>query len=175
MDAECGNPLLLQWVGEWLEQAQKHSSKSVPTYKKAYESLKKCPIHFDHPSEARQLGGFGEKLCARLTENLTRHCQENNLVVPLMPHKRKKALKAADNDEDGNRSEEAPAPKRSRKKPYVPKLRSGAYAIMLALETVYKQKPLGITKPELIELAQPHCDSSFTAADPGSFFTAWNR
>ena len=33
----------------------------------------------------------------------------------------------------------------------------------------------GLTKAQLIEAAQPHCDSSFTApSDPTKFYTAWN-
>lgn len=33
----------------------------------------------------------------------------------------------------------------------------------------------GLTKNEVIELAQPWCDSSFTApSDPTKYFTAWN-
>lgn len=95
--------------------------------------------------------------------------------MPVMPHKRKKARKAPTDDE-GDDSEGAPPPKRSKNnKPYVPKLRSGGYAIMMALATIYESKPLGITKTELIELAQPYSDSSFTVTDPSKHFTAWNR
>ena len=47
-------------------------------------------------------------------------------------------------------------------KPYVPKLRSGAYALILALATIEDTEC--VTKVQLIELAQPLCDSSFVAA-----------
>lgn len=179
---QCANPLLLEWVGEWLENARAHSTKGVTTYKKAYDSLKACPIPFEHPSEAMQLKGLGDKLCARLTDKLVQHCQQNGLPMPVMPHKRKKARKAPAGtnagDDDDDDEDEAPAPKRVRKeKPYVPKLGSGPYAILLALSEVYENEPDGITKARLIELAQPHCDSSFTAVNPGAakYYTAWNR
>ncbi|KAL8867714.1 MAG: hypothetical protein Q9174_005481, partial [Haloplaca sp. 1 TL-2023] len=47
-------------------------------------------------------------------------------------------------------------------KPYVPKLRSGAYALILALATIDDTEC--VTKAQLIEMAQPLCDSSFVAA-----------
>lgn len=178
MDSECANPLLLQWVGEWLETARQHSSKGVTTYKNAYDSLKACPIHFEHPSEAKQLKGLGDKLCARLTDKMTQHCQAVGIPMPPMPHKRKKAQRVTNGDDDGDESDEDPAPKKARKqRPYVPKLRSGAYAIMMALKEIHIDQPRGISKKELIDLAEPHCDSSFTITDPthGKFYTAWNR
>lgn len=60
-------------------------------------------------------------------------------------------------------------------RPYVPALRSGAYALLIALATLDENSSQGLTKAELIELAQPYCDSSFTApSDPTKFYTAWN-
>lgn len=69
-----------------------------------------------------------------------------------------------------------PPPKKARKaKPYVPALRSGAYALILALATIDEDASQGLTKANTIDLAQPHCDSSFIApSDPTKFFTAWN-
>ncbi|KAL9118854.1 MAG: hypothetical protein Q9187_004590 [Circinaria calcarea] len=69
----------------------------------------------------------------------------------------------------------APTKKPRKLKPYVPSLRSGPYAIILALATLAEDSSDGITKAQLIELAQPYCDSSFAApSDPGKFYTAWN-
>ena len=46
---------------------------------------------------------------------------------------------------------------------------------MLGLATLDENSPLGLTKAELIEVAQPHCDTSLTVpADPTKFYTAWN-
>lgn len=59
---------------------------NVPSsYKKAYESMKACPLPFEHPSQAQQLNGLGPKLCDRLTEKLKAHCQENGLPMPEPP------------------------------------------------------------------------------------------
>lgn len=55
------------------------------SYKKAYESMKACPLPFEHPSQAQQLNGLGPKLCDRLTDKLKVHCQENGLPMPEPP------------------------------------------------------------------------------------------
>lgn len=57
----------------------------------------------------------------------------------------------------------------------MPALRSGPYAILLALSTLERTSSAGMTKIQLIEEAQPHCDSSFTApTHANSFYTAWD-
>lgn len=87
MSAVCGNPLLLQWLKEWLDLARERNSKGVTTYKKAYDSMKAYPLAFNHPSEAQQLSGLGPKLCDRLAEKLREHCIENGVPMPKLPHK----------------------------------------------------------------------------------------
>jgi hypothetical protein len=91
-DSECPNPLLLGWLREWMEDAAKKGSKGTLTYKKAYESMKACPLTFQHPSEAQQLHGLGPKLCERLTANLQKHCDQNGLPMPEPPHKKSKLV-----------------------------------------------------------------------------------
>lgn len=174
VEEPCANPLLLGWVQEWVDQARDRNSKGVTTYKKAYAALKACPVTFQHPSQLQQLKGFGPKLCDRLTEKLVKHCRENGLPTPKRP-RRSIIPGLADGDGDDQEDGERP-PKRQRKaKPYVPTLHSGPYAIILGLATLEEGNRNGMTKPQLIEVAQPHCDASFTApSDPRSFYTAWN-
>lgn len=70
---------------------------------------------------------------------------------------------------------EQPAKKPRKAKPYVPALRSGPYALLLGLATMGENATQSMTKAQLIEVAQPYCDSSFTApTDPTKFYTAWN-
>ena len=173
--SECANPLLLAWVKEWLDKARERNSKGVTTYKNAYNSLKACPIPFTHPSEAKQLTGFGDLLCKRLTDKLKDYCEDNDLPMPDMPQKQRKR-KSKDVEEEDEDGEEEPAPKKKAKKPksYVPALRSGPYALLLALSTINENSSTGLTKAETIELAEPFCNSSFTAAEPGQYYTAWN-
>ncbi|TVY18112.1 Crossover junction endonuclease MUS81 [Lachnellula arida] len=179
MADECANPLLLGWVKEWLDQARDRNSKGATVYKKAYNSLKSCPLPFTHPSEAKQLTGFGDKLCQRLTDKLKDHCEENGLPMPQIPKKKRKRPVNADpnedEDEEGDEdAEPAPAKKPKKARAYVPKVRSGGYGIILALSTLDENSHSGVTKQEVIELAQPHCDASYTApSDTTKFYTAW--
>ncbi|KAI1359909.1 hypothetical protein F5Y08DRAFT_62694 [Xylaria arbuscula] len=170
----CANPLLLGWVKEWVDVARERNSKGVTTYKNAYNALKACPITFKHPSQLQQLKGFGPKLCDRLTEKLEKHCQENGLSMPKRP--RQSRVQGLNNEnEDDDDAQARPAKKPRKQKAYVPTLRSGAYALIIGLITIGEDAPVGMTKAQLIEAAQPHCDSSFTApSDPTRFYTAWN-
>ena len=62
---------------------------------------------------------------------------------------------------------------RKTKKPYVPSLRSGPYGLLLALSSIDQNEC--VSKQQLIQIAQPYCDSSFTATkDTTTFYTAWN-
>ncbi|GAQ04209.1 crossover junction endonuclease mus81 [Aspergillus lentulus] len=170
MSETCANPLLLGWIKEWLDQARERNSKGVTVYKKAYESMKACPLVFQHPSEAQQLNGLGPKLCERLTEKLKAYCEENGLPMPEHPQKASASKRTSDEGVD-----DQPAKKPRKAKPYVPSLRSGPYALLLGLATLDENASQGLTKAQLIEKAQPHCDSSFTAPpDPSKFYTAWN-
>lgn len=173
-DADGPNAHLLGWVKEWLDQARERNSKGITTYKNAYNSLKACPIRFDHPAELQQLKGFGPKLCDRLTEKLKARCEEDGTPMPKHPKERRSSQVAR--DEDKENAAASSRPKKPRKtKQYVPVFRSGAYAIVVGLATLDEDSTVGMTKDQLIEVAQPHCDSSFTAPnDPTKFYTAWN-
>ncbi|KAL9600683.1 MAG: hypothetical protein Q9219_003013 [cf. Caloplaca sp. 3 TL-2023] len=120
-----------------------------------------------HPLEAQALNGFGPKTCERLEKKLRAHCEENGMPMP-------KPRKRASNDLDGSLLDTTPAKKpRKTTKPYVPQLRSGPYALLLALASLGDDEC--VSKQQLIELAQPHCDASFVAPrDTTSFHTAWS-
>ncbi|KAL8691756.1 MAG: hypothetical protein Q9218_003083, partial [Villophora microphyllina] len=171
---DCANPLWLGWMEEWLEMARERNLKTTTmsltksSYKKAINSLKSCPLSLTHPSEAQALNGFGPKICGDLEKRLQRHCEENRLPMP----KRKSRKRTSDALEEAALDmTPAKKPKKS-KKPYVPQLRSGAYAIVLGLSSVGEDEC--VSKQQLIGLAQPHCDASFdNPKDTTSFYTAW--
>ncbi|KAI1859764.1 hypothetical protein JX265_010213 [Neoarthrinium moseri] len=177
-DEACANPLLLSWVKEWLDVARERNSKGITTYNNAYKSLRACPITFTHPCQLQQLKGFGPTLCNRLTEKMKKHCEENGMPMP------RKTLRnpatAGVNGDDVEEEEDGdgrppPAKKPKKTKPYVPQLRSGPYAIIMGLSEHRAAGMTGLSKEQLIEVAQPHCDASFTVpAQANSYFTAWN-
>lgn len=177
-DDECANPLYLSWVKEWLDKAKEHNTMGVTTYRQAYNSLKACPISLEHPSQLQQLRGFGPKLCDRLTTKLQEHCNANGLPMPAHPtSSRKRKVGAIDNSNDnvaaGTSSARPKKPKVAKR--YVPNYRTGAYALVVALSEMDPNAPVGMTKQDLIEAAQPYSDSSFSApSEPGKFYTAWD-
>lgn len=169
----CANPLLLGWIKELYDQALERNTKGVTTYRKAYNSMKACPLTFSHPSEAQQLDGIGTKICDILIDKLKEHCEANGLPAPKKA--RGKARKRFSAEDLGDVEEPAPVKRPRKAKPYVPSLRSGPYAVILALSSLPEDSFQSLTKVELIELAQPHCDSSFTVpSEAGKFYTAWN-
>ncbi|EKJ78793.1 hypothetical protein FPSE_01031 [Fusarium pseudograminearum CS3096] len=171
-DADSANPQFLEWVKEWLDLARERNSKGVTTYRTAYNSLKACPISFEHPAQLQQLKGFGPKLCERLEQQLKKHCEQNGLPMP--PHPRSRKAAPVTGDENGEGSSK-PSKKARKPKAYVPALRSGAFALVVGLSTLDEDTTTGMTKAELIEVAQPYCDASFSApSDPTKFYTAWN-
>ncbi|CAG8951894.1 hypothetical protein HYFRA_00005698 [Hymenoscyphus fraxineus] len=157
-DTECANPVWLSWVKEWLDKERERGTKAVTTYKKAHDSLKACPMRFEHPSQVIQLTGFGPKLCDRLTEKLRKDCEEKGIEMPAIPKKKRKKATSSGGGE-GENDEDAPATpaKKPRKtKPYVPAHRSGGYAIILALATLEKGEKTGILKQEIIDIGQEY-------------------
>ncbi|KAH8905375.1 crossover junction endonuclease MUS81 [Coniochaeta sp. PMI_546] len=172
---DCANPLLLQWVKEFWDEAKARSYKSAANYGRAFHSLKACPITFDHPSQCKQLKHFGPKLCEDLSKKLKEHCDANGLPMPEPRGLKKKARDALNAGEDDNSDTQQPAKKPRKTKAYVPAYRSGPYAILLVLAILDEDTKRGLSKADLIEAAQPHCDASFTApADATKFYTAWN-
>lgn len=169
------NPLFLGWVKEWWDTAREHNTKGAPTYKKAYNSLKACPLTFQHPSELQVLNGFGPTISQRLTDRLKQYCEENGLPMPKHP-KRKRTLElesvlaAAGAAQD----EQPSPPKRARiARPYVPKLNSGAYALLMALSELGPKEFMD--KTTLIAKAQPYSEHSFTVPTMANkSYTAWD-
>ncbi|KAL7813713.1 endonuclease [Trichoderma gracile] len=172
-DSDCANPQFLAWVKEWLDVARERNSKGITAYKNAYDSLKACPIAFEHPASLQQLRGFGPKLCERLEDKLKVYCQQNGLPMPQHPRLRRANDRPLNEQAGGDA---ASRPKKARQpKAYVPSFRSGAYALIVGLSDLPEDASSSLTKAELIEAAQPHCDASFTApSDPTKFYTAWN-
>ncbi|KAL9008952.1 MAG: hypothetical protein Q9173_005973, partial [Seirophora scorigena] len=84
------------------------------------------------------------------------------------------ARKRLSEDTEGLSLDVSPTKKpRKTAKPYVPQLRSGPYAILLALASISESEM--VSKQQLIEMAQTHCDASFVAPrDATSYHTAWS-
>jgi len=171
-----GNPILVEFLKDWYDTAKERDTKAASVYKRAWESMKACPIPFNHPSEASKLNGIGPKITDRLTKSLEAYCVTNGLPPPQKPRSARKRTTANALDDHLAEQTAPPAPKRRKttERAYIPRLRSGAYAILIALLEI--DQTLGnVTKQELIALAQPHCDASFEApVQANKSYNAWS-
>ncbi|KAF7720894.1 Crossover junction endonuclease mus81 [Apophysomyces ossiformis] len=170
-ETECGNPLLRDWIGEWMEE------------EKAYESISKCTEKFAHPSEAEKLHGIGKVIAQKLEKRMIEHCKANDMPLPVRtkgnveqcPVSRKRGSTQDQGSGEGeSESNSTKKIRRAPKKPYVPKYRSGPYAILLALMDYRDDNLLQATKEQIIQQAEDYCDSSFDMPEPGKNYTAWS-
>lgn len=92
--------------------------------------------------------------------------------------KRKRPPPSSITDDDGIQVDEngVPIPFRPKKrtKPYVPQYRTGGYGILLALLDLHDYGRCDATQQQIVRLAQNHCNASYTLAEPGKNYTAWN-
>ncbi|KAI9314142.1 hypothetical protein BX666DRAFT_1970750 [Dichotomocladium elegans] len=176
---QCGNPLWREWIQEWAEEAKDKQLKSYYTYKKAADALGKCPLTFTHPCEAIVVQYIGEGMVKRLEKRLEKYCKENDLPFPERPTasgKRSSSTQdTGDAVDDLSSSQSQKRQRRSGRRPYVPRYRTGAYAILIALlEHRQINQLTSPTKEQIIRLAENHCDSSFDLVESGKHYTAWN-
>ncbi|KAJ1918790.1 Crossover junction endonuclease mus81 [Mycoemilia scoparia] len=185
---DCANPLFLSWLKEWLVDARRRNLKTQYTLKKAYESLKIYPLPIENPLETTQLNGIGQGIAEKLEKKLQSWRKANNIQSPNYKNTRdqNKELHTTsqksfeDNMSDSQNQGVIPTSQQSKSnrqaRPYIPRYRSGAFAILIALLKFYitDGPDTFIHKAEIIENAQPYCDNSFEVSSNGTKYTAWN-
>ncbi|XP_042294869.1 crossover junction endonuclease MUS81 isoform X2 [Sceloporus undulatus] len=195
----CPNPLFMQWLQEWRDEAaERGRPRSQKAYERALSSLRKYPLPLRSGREARILQYFGEQICRQLDERLERHRGGHDGAAPTDLQQPAPSLWPLDDGEPlsfGSASashvpvphsaaEPAQCPEQRMKKKQpasckrarVPAPRSAAYAVLLALyqDSMDPESRGYLTKPELQRAAQPLCNKSFCLADPGDKKTAWS-
>lgn len=165
------NTLFNEWLEEKTDELTKKGSKLAFTYGKA---LAKIKGHQEPIVTAKQLRGIqfvGEKIFALLCAKLKTHCADNSLDVPVG------FTNHIVTGAGGERHAELDSdiqPKKRKVTKWVPKRRSGSWAILVSL---YIKDPLGkgLSKEDIISGATIHCDSSFTS-NPSArdFYSAWD-
>uniref|UniRef100_A0A8C8RB42 Crossover junction endonuclease MUS81 n=1 Tax=Pelusios castaneus TaxID=367368 RepID=A0A8C8RB42_9SAUR len=188
----CPNPLFVQWLTEWRDEAAEKGKKTQFVYQRALGSLRRYPLPLRSGREAAILQHFGDGICRRLDERLERHRAEQGAdagfeaVAGASPSRvgQESDAPSTEHRSPNNPSAsktacgdmEAP-PMRKLRAPrgYVPAPRSGGYAVLLALykDSMSPHSRGFLTKSELQRAAQPLCDKSFTLGDPGNRYTAW--
>ncbi|KAK9879314.1 hypothetical protein WA026_004167 [Henosepilachna vigintioctopunctata] len=176
---QCPNPLFEKWLKEWLDVAKKKDSKNQHTYSLALQSLRKYPLPLEKGRDCIILKGFGNKLCGMLDERLKHYNEVGNVEYNSKAGNPK--TKVPPVSEIPNSMSNLSKKKTAKKAPidntneYIPTYKSGAYAILVALyKANITENQKSLSKKDLIIAAQAFSDSSFTKAEPGSYYTAWN-
>ncbi|KAJ8667433.1 hypothetical protein QAD02_009096 [Eretmocerus hayati] len=169
----CPNPLFEKWLDEWKQEAILRDTPVQHSFNKALASLKMFPLTLERGKDCHILKSFGPKLCEMLDKKLDEQIKINNLppnsgqsAVFLKEKddgkKRKKADVTPNDDEDQpDLPQEAKKRKKAAPKPYVPKVGSGAYALLITMFMKSQEPgyPGYMLRKDLISDAQEYCDS----------------
>ncbi|KAJ1898692.1 Crossover junction endonuclease mus81 [Coemansia sp. IMI 209127] len=158
-EQECANPLFLKWVGEWYNDACKRNTKTQYTLKKAHTSLQQHPLRIENPQDAVKLQGIGQTIADRLAKKLARW-QKDNGITPAEPES-----ELADASDSGVRDAVTARGLRA-PRIYVPRYRTGAFALLIGLYKTYclYGSDYYIPKSELIPLCEQYSDTPFHVA-----------
>jgi crossover junction endonuclease MUS81 len=169
--------LFIEWLQEAAINATKKGTKAAILYNKALGSVRNYPLPINDPKTLKLVQFVGDKTCIHLSKKLEEYCKLNNFELPVafgglinggVGEKRKHEVSDTSNLPDAK-------PKKQRKqKQYIPRKRSGGYAILLALYFGDKKKT-GLTKEEIIQRATPYSDKSFKSnPSANEFYSAWS-
>lgn len=172
------NSLYLEWLQELHDASKESSSSNRPnqqlTYQRAINSLEACPKSFQHPSQLQELKYIGAKICKALEKRTQKYCTANGIPMPDNPDTNVSYVspQQAERNNSNNNNKKRPT------KTFVPRYRSGGYAIVLALRKNERKNGKigdGMTKPQIIDLARDFCDAPFEVnPNTGSYYSAWN-
>lgn len=187
------NPIFEDWLKELHEEAKEKKSKLEPMLKEAMESISKYPLPLKTGAECAILKGFDKKLCRFLDLRLEVYYRNINgsehgeVSVKSLSAQTSTCDSTNTTDDNGSSKNLCTAScdsnsgqsKKGTKTPraFKPMFRSGSYAILVALLEQLRNNPSksAIEKQELINLAQPHSEESFSRPKPDSFYTAWSN
>lgn len=155
--------LYAAWLQELISGLSPKQEQLTLTYEKAKRNLLEFEGVLYYPRDLKKVKGIGDTIMRRLEKRLKEHCEEIKVEVPqlaAMPADRgmKRGitmLRSHNGDNEGVVG--APPTKKLRK--YIPRKRSGAYGILLAL-LESNAISRGISKDDTIRLAQKYCDHS---------------
>ncbi|KAL3238169.1 Mus81p [Nakaseomyces bracarensis] len=178
--------LYLKWLHELVEGLDAKQEQLTNTYRKAIRNLEEEEGVFYSPKDLRKVKGIGATIVKRLESKLEKHCKEIGVEVPgrtiesdevkSSPKKRQRTAlrigssESHNNDTDNNNEQTS----KKRKRKYIPKKRSGAYAILLALLEL-NAVDKGFIKQDVATVAQKYTDHSMTPNfSTKEYYSAWS-
>jgi len=118
---------------------------------------------------------LGEGICKKLEDKLRVYCAAEGLPMPSKPGQSsiQQDQQITTTGMPSTTAVVAGTKKRAATaRTYIPKYRSGGWAILRALETFPPDSSQ--TKADIIRVAHQYCDSSFDTPMDNKFYTAWN-
>ncbi|AGO13288.1 AaceriAFR141Cp [[Ashbya] aceris (nom. inval.)] len=165
-------PLFIEWLKEEIDACGPRQEKMAMVYFRACESLKRFEQPITETNKVLKVKGIGNSIKNKLASKLTQYCQDNNIPLEDATAPSHEVGSTVTRIRTATQEKGDQSPKRKKRK-YVPRKRSGAYAILLgALELGCP--PRGLTKEEIIDAAAKYCDVSFVSNPlTREFYSAW--
>lgn len=166
------NLLFTGWLEGQAAELTKKGLKLGFAYSKAHDKVKNHPDPITNGKQLRQISCVGQKTFEFLCGKLKKHCQAEDLPFPegfaTFLEDRVGGKRAHELDDESTKK------KPKRRSSWIPKRRSGSWAILIALHK-NNASHKGLRKEDIISSASEYCDSSFTA-NPAArdFYSAWD-
>lgn len=168
--------LFTAWLEEAAVEATRKGTKAVFLYNKALGSIRRHQGPIEDSKTLKELPYIGDKTLKYLHKKLEEHCASNNIEVPHTFRRQNEDGKPDSAAQSTRVDSEVNQNKKKRRvtKRYIPKKRSGGYAIMIALYLGDKRRN-GMSKDEIIQFATPYSERSFKSNPSGhDFYSAWS-
>ncbi|EMG45766.1 Small nuclear ribonucleoprotein E, partial [Candida maltosa Xu316] len=175
-------PLLIEWVEEEAIKATRSGSKMVDLYNKILAQLRQFPGLITDLKTLKSIKFIGEKTAEQLRKKIASYCKDRKIPMPrgFMEVVEKHVLDLEEFIPKSKTTANGTSRPTKRAKTtggaskYVPKSRSGGFAILIALYLRDKHQN-GMTREEITKYATPYCDRSFTNnAASKEFYSAWS-
>ncbi|CAI5760777.1 unnamed protein product [Candida verbasci] len=171
-------PLFIQWIEDEAIKATKKGSKLAILYNKSLDQLRTFDLPINDLKTLKSIKFVGEKTVSLLRKRIDNYCNDNNWSIPLgfleKDEQHSLNLKNTRNSNPGDSIDQRPTKRAKTTRKYVPKNRSGGFAILIALYLKDKIRK-GLTRDQITTIATPYSDKSFIS-NPSSkeFHSAWN-
>lgn len=188
-------PLFLNWLKELEKEADQKGKKIANVYRRGLVYMRAYEGRLFSKTALRQVQFIGPKTADLLIDKLRSHCEEKNMDFPSSFGGSLKGedeageetllVQALEKDSDttntntrkravsGALALEVSAKRKKSTRKYIPKHRSGSYAILIAM-LLHRAEVRGMLKNEICTSASEYCDSTFTGNPAsGAFFSAW--
>lgn len=172
------NGLFVSWLKEMAQLAIERGSQQSYSFNKALDEVRRYSNAITDPKTLKLIRFVGDRTVTTLLKKLVKYCKDNGYKIPepFDPNfqAQKHQIQGANDTNNSNENNDGPTKKKRKKTPYIPKKRSGGYAILLALYLKDRDRQ-GLKKDEIIKYGSKFCDTSFKNNPANNeFYSAWN-